>query len=93
MTDKARRHNEFAEALRNVLAELGREGTGRIDRSRVEELGQRFGVDRDEARRIFLDSKGTIWEGELVGTDEEAGWEAAALKHVPPAGPRPEDGI
>ncbi len=91
MNDSRRRRNEFGEALRNVLAQLKREGVDRVDRARVEELGQRYGLDPDEARSIFADSEGTIWQGELVESAEEPGWEAAVLEHVPPAAP--ESGI
>ena len=91
MTDSMRRRNEFGEALRNVLAQLKREGVDRVDRARVEELGQRYGLDPDEARRLFADSEGTIWQGELVESAEEPGWEAAVLERVPPAAP--ESGI
>ena len=91
MNERKRRRNEFGEALRNVLAQLKREGVDRVDRARVEELGQRYGLDPDEARSIFTDSEGTIWQGELVESAEEPGWEAAMLERVPPAAP--ENGI
>jgi hypothetical protein len=91
MNESMRRRNEFGEALRNVLAQLKREGVDRVDRARVEELGQRYGLDPDEARSIFADSEGTIWQGELVESAEEPGWEAAMLERVPPAAP--ENGI
>ena len=87
MTEGMRRRHEFAEALENVLAKLVREGEERIDRTRVEELGQQYGLDEDEARRVFVDSKGTIWEGEFVETDEEPGWESAVLENIPSKGP------
>ncbi len=78
---------------RSVIAGLRREGADRIDRERVEELGERYGIDRDEARRVFADSKGTLWEGEFVETEEEPGWESATLESAPTIGPRPEEGI
>ena len=86
-----RRRREFEEALRNILAKLEREGVDRIDRPRVEEIGQRFELDRDEARRLFVDSRGEIWKGEFVESDEEPGWEAVTLEHVPSLGGSPED--
>ena len=92
MADNVRR-NESAQALRDVLAKLEREGADRIDRGRVEELGRRYGIDPDEACRIFVDSRGTVREGELIGSDEEGtGWMAAALEHVPSAGRHPACG-
>lgn len=93
MTDSMRRRSEFTKALRDMLAKLEDEGTDRIERSRVEEIGQRFDIDRDEALRVFVDSKGTLWQGELIESDEEPGWEAATLEHVPPAGADPTRGL
>lgn len=93
MTDSMRRRSEYTQALRDMLAKLKNEGTERVERSQVEEIGQRFDIDRDEALRVFVDSKGTLWEGELVESDEEPGWEAATLEHVPPAGPEPTTGM
>jgi hypothetical protein len=40
-----RRRREFEEALRNAIAKLGREGKDRIDRSYIEEIGQRYDLD------------------------------------------------
>jgi hypothetical protein len=89
--DAIRRRREFEEALKNVIAELEREGVDRIDRSRVEEIGQRFELDPDEARKLFVNSRGDIWKGEFVESDEEPGWEAATLERVPSVGSSPED--
>jgi hypothetical protein len=79
-----RRRREFEEALRNAIAKLGREGNDRIDRSYIEEIGQKYDLDHDEAREFFVKSRGEIWQG-------EPGWEAATLKNVPSTGISPED--
>ncbi len=86
MTEGMKRHNEFTEALMHELARLWREGERRIDRTQVEEIGERYDVDPDEASRAFVDSRGTLWEGELVEDDGESGWAAAELANVPSAG-------
>ncbi len=86
------RRRQFEEALRNILAKLEREGTDRLDRTRVEELGERFGLDRDQALRLFVDSRGDIWKGEFIESEEEPGWEAVALERVPSTGTSPEEG-
>jgi hypothetical protein len=86
-----RHRREFEEALRNELAKLERDGVDRIDRSHVEELGQRFELDRDEARKLFVDSRGDIWKGEFIESEEEPGWEAVALERVPSVGGSPEE--
>ena len=86
MTEGIKRHNEFTEALMHELARLWREGERRIDRTQVEEIGERYDVDPDEASRAFVDSRGTLWEGELVEDDGESSWAAAELANVPPAG-------
>jgi hypothetical protein len=52
----------------------------------VEEIGERYDVDPDEAGRAFVDSRGTLWEGELVEGDGESDWRAAELANVPSAG-------
>lgn len=88
----ARNRNEFGQALRDVVAKIVREGETRVDRERIERLGERHGVDPDEARRIFVDLKGDVWRGELVGTDDPAGWSAAELDDVPSAGGQPGKG-
>ena len=93
MTENQRRRQEFARGLQNELAKLWREGEDRIDRVRVEEIGQRFGLDRAEAHEAFMAFRGDIWEGELVETDEEPGWEAVVLRDVPPSGPQEGMGI
>jgi hypothetical protein len=84
-----RRRREFEEALRNVIAKLGREGNDRIDRSYIEEIGQRYDLDPDEASELFVKSRGEIWQGELI--EGESGWEAATLENVPSTGISPED--
>ena len=89
--DGIRRRREFEEALRNEVAKLEREGVDRIDRSDVEEIGQRFELDRDEARKLFVDSRGNIWKGEFIESEGEPGWEAATLERVPSVGSSPED--
>jgi hypothetical protein len=93
MTENRRRRQEFARGLQNELAKLWREGEDRIDRISVEEIGQRFGLDQDEAREAFVALRGDVWEGEFVETDEEPGWEALVLKDVPSSGSREETGI
>ncbi|MDP8953242.1 MAG: hypothetical protein M3N18_13610 [Actinomycetota bacterium] len=89
----ARDRNEFGQALRNTVAKIVREGETRIDRERIERLGERHGVDPDEARRIFVDLRGDVWRGELVGTDDPAGWSAAELDDVPSSGGQPGKGV
>ncbi|CAA9451910.1 MAG: hypothetical protein AVDCRST_MAG78-3504 [uncultured Rubrobacteraceae bacterium] len=86
-----KRRREFEEALRNAIAKLGREGEDRIDRSYVEELGQRYDLDPDEARKLFVKSKGDVWKGELVESEGDPGWEAAMLESSPSTGISPED--
>ena len=71
MTEGMKRHNEFTEALMHELARLWREGERRIGRAHVE---------------AFVDSRGTLWEGELVEDDGESGWTAADLTNVPSVG-------
>ena len=85
MTEGMKRHNEFTEALMHELARLWREGERRIDRAHVEEIGERYNVDPGEASRAFVDSRGTLWEGELVDGDG-SDWVAAELANVPAAG-------
>ena len=92
MTESQRRRQEFARALRNELAELWREGEDSVDRVRVEEIGQRFGLDETEARETFVAFRGDRWEGEFVETDEEPGWETVVLKNVPTAA-RPDSSL
>ena len=93
MTESARSRNEFGQALRNLVSKVVREGETRIDRERVERLGERHGIDPDEASRIFVDLKGDVWRGELVGTDDPAGWSAAELEDVPSSGGQPGQGV
>jgi hypothetical protein len=92
MTENQRRRQEFVRALRNELAELWRRGEDNVDRARVEEIGGRFGLDETEAHEMFVASRGDIWEGEFVETDEEPGWEAVVLENVPTAA-RPDSSI
>lgn len=86
------RRREFEEALRNVLAKRQREGADRIDRSHVEEIGRQYDLDPDEARKIFVESRGDIWKGEFIESEEEPGWEAVTLERVPSVGRPPEKG-
>jgi hypothetical protein len=86
VTEGMKRHNEFTEALMHELARLWREGERRIGRAHVEEIGDRYEVDPSEASRAFVDSRGTLWEGELVEDDAESGWTAAELTNVPSVG-------
>jgi hypothetical protein len=83
MTGYWPRHHRFDQALEDVLAKLEREGVDRVDRARVEGIGQRFGLDPTETREAFLGSRGDIWEGEFVETDEKPGWEVVILRRVP----------
>ena len=85
MTEGMKRHNEFTEALMHELARLWREGERRIERDHVEEIGGRDDVDPDEASRAVVDSRGNLWEGELVDGDG-SDWVAAELANVPAAG-------
>jgi hypothetical protein len=82
---------EFEEALRNVIAKLGREGQDRIQRTYVEEIGQRYDLDPEESRKLFVESRGDVWKGELVESEGEPGWEAATLERSPATGMSPED--
>ncbi len=87
-----KRRREFEEAIRNVVAKLGREGKDRIDRAYVEEIGQRYELYPDEASKLFVESRGNVWRGELIESEGEPGWEAATLERAPAAGKSPEDG-
>ena len=89
--DYFKRRRQFEENLRNKLAKLERDQVTRIDRSEVEEIGQRFEIDRDEAHKLFVDARGDIWQGEFVESDDEPGWEAVELKRVPSVGSAPDD--
>ena len=88
-----RSRNEFAHAVRDVMAKIVREGETRVDRERVEKLGERHGVDLEESRTIFVNLKGDVWRGELIGSDDPAGWSAAELDDVPAAGGQPGNGV
>lgn len=89
--DYIRRRRRFEENLRDTLAKLEREGVDRIDRSQVEEIGERFELDRDEASKLFVESRGDIWKGEFIESDDEPGWEAVELESIPSTGGSPED--
>ncbi len=86
-----RRRRQFEENLRDTLAKLEREGVDRIDRSQVEEIGERLEIDRDEARKLFVESRGDIWKGEFIESDDEPGWEAVELERIPSVGSSPDD--
>ena len=86
-----KRRREFEEALRNAIAKLGREGEDRIDRSYVEEIGQRHDLEPDEAQKLFVKSQGDVWKGELIESEGEPGWDAATLESAPATGISPED--
>ena len=77
------KRRQFEEAIRNVVAKLSREGKDRIERTHVEEIGGQCGLNPEEARELFVDSRGDIWKGEFVESDEEPGWEAVRLESVP----------
>lgn len=81
--DSAKRRNEFMQDLRNSVAKLAREDEDRIERTHVEEIGERYGLDPEESRRLFVNSRGDVWRGDLVGGDGESEWEAATLERVP----------
>jgi hypothetical protein len=53
-----RRRREFEQAIRDVVARLKREGKDRIERTHVEEVGARYDLKPEEARDLFVDSKG-----------------------------------
>lgn len=86
-----RRRRQFEETLRDTLAKLEREGVDRMERSQVEEIGEQFELDRDEARKLFVKSRGDIWKGEFIESDEDPGWEAVELESIPSAESSPED--
>jgi hypothetical protein len=83
----------FEQALVDELAKLQREGVNRIDRARVEEIGQRFGIDAGEAGSTFVTYRGEMWQGDLIESDEGPGWEAATLENVPPTATSPDSSI
>ncbi len=89
--DYFKRRRQFEETLRDTLAKLERDHVNRIERSEVEEIGQRFELDGDEARKLFVDARGDIWQGEFVESDDEPGWEAVELKQIPSVGSSPDD--
>ena len=84
---------EFEEALRNIVAKLQREGKDRIDRTYVEEIGERYDLDPETARKLFIKAKDDIWKGELIESEGEPGWEAARLESAPSAGAPRDSGV
>ena len=93
MTEGQRRRKVFAEYLSDELAQLWRAGTKRVERTRIEEIGRRAGLDQDDAYEAFGAARGDIWEGEFVEGDEGPGWEAVELTDVPPSGPPGDTGL
>ena len=87
MTEDQRRHKAFAQYLSDELAQLWRAGTKRVERARIEEIGQRAGLDRDETYEACGAARGDIWQGEFVESNEGPGWVEVELKNVPPSGP------
>ncbi len=91
MTSKPQQH-QFEVALRDELASLVQSGNTRIDRTLIEDVGQRFDIAPEEARNIFAKSQGDLWQGELVESgDDVLGWTAAEVTHIPSAGRSTED--
>ncbi|HVF02903.1 MAG TPA: hypothetical protein VNA27_16385 [Rubrobacteraceae bacterium] len=88
-----RRRREFEQAIRDVVARLKREGKDRIERTHVEEVGERYDLKPEEARDLFVDSKGEVWKGEFVESAEEPGWEAVKLESVPSSAPNTPDDL
>ncbi len=84
MTESQRRSKEFAQALSDELAQIWREGAKRVDRPRIEEIGQRVGLDRGETYEAFEALRGDTWRGDFVESDEGPGWEAVLLTDIPP---------
>ncbi len=78
-----RRRREFEVAIRDAVARLRREGKDRIERTHIEQVGERYELDPEEARKLFVDSRGDVWKGEFVESAEEPGWEAVRLESVP----------
>jgi len=93
MTESQRRRNVFAQVLRDELAQLWRAGVTRVARSRIDEIGQRIGLDRDETYEAFEAARGDIWRGDFVESDEGPGWEAVVLKDIPASGPPDDTGL
>jgi hypothetical protein len=81
-----KRRREFEEALRNIIAKFRRDERDRINRSYIEEIGQRYDLKPDQARKLFVESRGDIWKGELIESEGEPGWEAATLERSPATG-------
>ncbi len=77
------RRRQFEQAIRDVVARLRREGKDRIERTHVEEIGERYELSPEEARELFVDSRGDVWKGEFIESTEEPGWEAVRLESVP----------
>ena len=84
--ESIKRRREFEEALRNIIAKLRRDQQDRINRSYIEEIGQRYDLKPDQARKLFVESRGDIWKGELIESEGEPGWEAATLERSPATG-------
>ena len=78
-----RRRREFEVAIRDAVARLRREGKERIERTHIEQVGERYELDPEEARKLFVDSRGDVWKGEFVESAEEPGWEAVRLESAP----------
>ena len=84
--ESIKRRREFEDALRNIIAKLRRDEKDRINRSYIEEIGQRYDLKPDQARKLFVESRGDIWKGELIESEGEPGWEAAKLERSPATG-------
>jgi hypothetical protein len=93
MTENQRRNKEFVRSLQDELARSWRAGVTRVDRTRIEEIGRRVGLDPTETYETVEAVKGDVWEGEFVASDEEPGWEAMVLENVPSSGPPEGTGI
>lgn len=84
--------HQFEVALRDELASLVQSGHTRVDRTFIEDVGQRFDLSPEDARDVFVGSKGDIWQGELLDSgDDVLGWTAAEVVHVPSAGTSTEE--
>lgn len=81
--EDTRRRRGFEEAIRDAVARLRREGKDRIERTHVEEVGEKYELGPEEARELFVDSRGDVWKGEFIESAEEPGWEAVWLESVP----------
>ncbi len=52
-------------------------------------MGERYGLDPGDARKLFLDARGDVWRSELIEGEGELGWEAATLERVPSTAEKP----